>query len=277
MAKGKALMSMAEIEKQMSVFADSDRQRLIQTGGNMIGTRNERFTFKGSAIGREFRCTVVGFVHQNAFYEEAFDPENISVPGCFALSFDGVEMAPPDNVPNRQNPQCDGCPQNVFGSAEIGRGKRCKNQYRLAVIPEDCRDAREGDIAFLTLPPTSIKPWNDYVQSVSALHGLPVWGVSTEFYFEEGPAEAISGILTGRIHKIGKNKGIHKDPVLLGSIIATQDMHRAQLLEGPDVSQYEPPKKGRKSKAKTKAKRKVAPKSKAKRKAKSRTNRSKFK
>ena len=262
--KSKALMSMADIEKEMSVYAEGDRQRLIQTGGNQIGTRSERFTFKGTMIGKTLRCTVVGFVHQNAFYEEAFDPDNISIPGCWAISADGVEMAPPDNAPNRQFAQCDGCPQNVFGSADTGRGKRCKNQYKLAILADDVTDAREKDVAFLTLPPTSIKPWNDYVQSISAMYQRPPWGVMTEFFFEDVEIADISGVLTPRIDDV------HKDAVLLSSIIAMQSNHKAQLLEGPDVSQYEPPKT--KPRGKAKAKRKVAPKTRAK----SETDRSKF-
>ena len=262
---------MAEIEKQMSVFADGDRSRLIQTGGNQIGTRNERFSFKGTMIGKTLRCTVVGFVHMNAYYETAFDPDNISIPGCFAISSDGVEMQPPENVPNRQFAQCDGCPQNVFGSAEIGRGKSCKNQYKLAVLAEDVKDARDADVAFLTLPPTSIKPWNEYVQSVSAVHSRPPWGVMTEFYFADQDIADISGVLTPKIDDV------HKNAAFLSSIIAMQETHKEALLEGPDVSQYEPPKTTRKKKAP--AKRKVAPKkkAKAKTKAKRKTNRSKFK
>lgn len=275
MAKSKALMSMADIEKQMSVYAEGDRQRLIQTGGNMIGTRSERFSYKGTMIGSTMKATVVGFVHQNSYYETAFDADNISIPGCFALSADGVEMAPPDNAPNRQNQQCDGCPHNVFGSAEIGKGKRCKNQYRLALLADDVKDAREADLAFLTLPPTSIKPWNDYVNTVSAMYGKPTWGVMTEFFFDDVSVEDISGVLTARVDDV------HKSTVLLGSIVAMMDNHREQLLVPPDVSQYVPLEAPPKRRAATK--RKTAPKKKtAKRKtppakkAKSKTDRSKF-
>jgi hypothetical protein len=184
-------------------------------------------------------------------------------------------MAPPDNTPNQQNPQCDGCPHNVFGSAEVGKGKRCKNQYRLALLADDVKDAREADLAFLTLPPTSIKPWNDYVNTVSAMYGKPSWGVMTEFFFEDVSVEDISGVLTARVDDV------HKSPVLLGSIIAMQDNHREQLLVPPDASQYVPFAPPPKRRAATK--RKAAPKKKtAKRKtppakkAKSKTDRSKF-
>lgn len=252
MAKSKALMSMADIDKQMRVRADGDRSRLIQTGGNQISTRNERFSYKGTMIGKTMKCTVVGFIHQNAYYDGPFDADNISIPACFALSFDGKEMAPPDNAPDRQFQQCDGCPHNAFGSAEVGRGKACKNQYRLGVLPEDTKDAREKELVFLTLPPTSIKPWNKHVNEISALYAKPCWGVMTEFHFAEPEVSDISGVLTPKI------VDLHTNQLLLGSIIAMEDAHTEALLEGPDVSSYEPPKK-RRAAPKKKAVRKTAP------------------
>lgn len=272
MTKRKALMSMADIEKRMQVRADGDRSRLIQTGGNQISTRNERFAFKGTMIGKTMKCTVVGFIHQNAYYDGPFDADNISIPACFALSLDGKSMAPPDNAPDAQFAQCDGCPQNVFGSADVGRGKKCKNQYRLAILAEDVKDAREAELVYLTLPPTSIKPWNQFVNEVSALHHRPPWGVMTEFFFEDADVSDISGVLTPRIDDV------HKDALFLSSIDAMQDTYAEALLEGPDVSQYAPPKK-RKA-AKKKAVRKTAPAKKkapkAKAKKKKSTSRSKF-
>lgn len=259
---GKSVRSMADIEKEMETYAEGGSAKLVQTGGNVIGTRNERFTFKGNLIGEEMFVTVLDFVQANSFYEDDFDENNISVPGCFATSADGEDMAPPANVPNRQNPQCDGCPQNAFGSAEgSARGKACKNQYKLAVVDRECNDARGAEIFTLTLPPTSIKKWNEYVQGLRAVHKRPVWGVLTRFYFDNDDPNSTFKML------LPEMESIHKSPHFLGTIPESLAAINEQLLEGPDVSNYEKPAASAKRKPRARtapAKGKPAPKAKAK-------------
>lgn len=260
----KSVMSLADIKKRMAVSAEGQRQRLATTGGNVIGTRNERFSFKGQMIGDTFKCTVVDFAQQNAYYgDEPFDPDNITPPACVAISHDGNDMVPDPKSPDVQNSTCDGCPNNAFGSAEIGRGKACKNQYRLLVIPHGVNDAREAETAFLTLPPTSIKKWNEYVIKVTAQTDLPVWGVETEFYFDNDDVNATFKMLLPRAAKQ------HKDAKFLSSIIDMEAANREILLAVPDFSNYEQdePKPKRK---RAPAKKKAAPKTKAKAKAKPR-------
>lgn len=56
---------------------------------------------------------------------------------------------------------CKDCAMNQFGSGEGGKGKACKNMKRLYILT--------GDSLFpyaLTLPPTSIRAWTDYVSSI---------------------------------------------------------------------------------------------------------------
>lgn len=53
---------------------------------------------------------------------------------------------------------CKNCPYNQFGSAADGIGKACKNMHRIYIL-------RSGEMLplLLTLPPTSLKPFGDYV------------------------------------------------------------------------------------------------------------------
>lgn len=61
---------------------------------------------------------------------------------------------------NRQTGEtksCSTCPYNQFGSKADGRGKACKNMYRLYIM-------RRGDVLpiVLTVPPTGIKAFDNY-------------------------------------------------------------------------------------------------------------------
>jgi len=274
MPKKNLPISMKDIKARMKVSAEGGRARLVTTGGNVIGTRNERFTFKGQLIGDRFTCTVVDFAQQNAYYSADFDSANIQAPDCIALSHDGDGMQPSKESPNRQSHYCDGCSKNAFGSAEIGRGKACKNQYRLVVIPDDTKDARDVETAYLTLPPTSIKPWNEYVQALAVKLDLPVWGVKTTFYFDNSDVEATFKLLLPDTDAVEQ----HTDALLLGSIMDMDSVFSEAVMQYPDFSSYEAnnpePKKRatakRKAapKAKSKAKAKAAPKAKSKAKAK---------
>lgn len=65
---------------------------------------------------------------------------------------------------------CDGCPHDVWGSAsdntEERRGKACKEMRRIYLVEKD------GFLPILvTLPPTSIKPWDDF-NSARATMGI---------------------------------------------------------------------------------------------------------
>lgn len=68
---------------------------------------------------------------------------------------------------------CATCPYNQFGSA--GAGKACKNSHRVFLL-------REGNPVplILTLPPTSIRYFRDYVGKRIILKGLRCWQVVTK-------------------------------------------------------------------------------------------------
>ena len=66
---------------------------------------------------------------------------------------------------------CAGCRLNKFGSASNGKGKACKNMRTLYLL-------RSGDVMplMLSLPPTSIKPFQNFVNSVFTLRRRATYG-----------------------------------------------------------------------------------------------------
>ena len=66
---------------------------------------------------------------------------------------------------------CAGCKLNQFGSAGNGKGKACKNMRTLYLL-------RSGDVMplMLTLPPTSIKPFRQFVNLAFTLRKRATYG-----------------------------------------------------------------------------------------------------
>jgi hypothetical protein len=87
----------------------------------------------------------------NAYWSEKYAGQN-NPPDCSAL--DGKVGLTKDG---QQRP-CNSCPMNAWGSDSEGRGKACKNMHRVYIL-------RDGDFfpLLLTLPPTSIKNFADYI------------------------------------------------------------------------------------------------------------------
>ena len=253
---GKEVVSMREVEEQMAAFATGAKARINQPGGNNIGIRNSRWTYKQEVIDGNLRVIAVDFVHVNAWYDQDFDPDEPAPPACFAISDDGDEMAPHPSAPAPQHERCDGCPMNAWGSADRGRGKACKNQYKIAVIEADA-DPDDAELAILTLPPTSQRNWEKHVTGLERKLNRPPFGVVTLFSFDD---DYDYPVITCEVDAV-----IDK-PAHLQGIMGRVDAARAELIEPPDVSGYEPPAPKRKSraKAKTPPKKKAAPRSKAK-------------
>ena len=282
---GKSVVSMADLEKKMAVHASSQKARINQPAGQNISTRNSRFAYKQEVIGKTLRAVVVDFIHCNAWYDSAFDPDNPTPPACFAFSPDGEEMEPFAQSPLKQADFCNGCELNAWGSAEVGRGKACKNQYRLALIaPEEMTPdvITEAEIAVLTLAPTSLKNWDHMVRGLEDQLNRPCYGVVMEFGFDEED----DNIITCTVDSVIKNAPA------LAAVMDRVDAARDLLMEPFDVSGYKPPsqrtkkktakKGGRKKVAKKKAtkkkatKKKTAKKKTAKKKATRKKSKSKF-
>lgn len=89
----------------------------------------------------------------NVYWEGAYTIGQTDPPDC--SSMDGKQGF---NVKEGEVRDCKTCPYNQFGSAETGKGKACKNKRRIYLL-------QSGELLpiQLTLPPTSLKPFSDYI------------------------------------------------------------------------------------------------------------------
>lgn len=105
----------------------------------------------------------------NAYFDE--DTTGNTPPVC--SSMDGVVGF---DTENGEPVACKNCPRNVYGTAKNGRGKACKNMHRLYIMTEDVPIP-----LVLSLPPTSLKAFQNYRMSVLAAKKLKPNEVVTEF------------------------------------------------------------------------------------------------
>ena len=171
--------------------------------------------------GNQIAAVIIDSYLENAYFAGKFDPNNIVPPQCYAFTRgDPDEMVPHLDtmskgmdyfMPQNMDPAsgeifgCKGCPKAEWGSSETGRGKACKNQYRLALLPagiyqqapnrrdwelsvfDDEGHYRNSDIVHLKLPVTSGTLFERYRKSLRTQHARPPYGAITRIYLTPDP------------------------------------------------------------------------------------------
>lgn len=172
---------MNSYDEELAKFAQAGAAIEAPTS-NFISTRGGRLSYQGNEIpGNKMNVIIVASMMENHYYTDRFDPDNLTSPKCFAFSEDGTDMAPHELSAEKQSETCATCPHNVFGSADVGRGKACKNIRKLGIITEDgLDDVSAAELAVLKIPVTSVKEWGAYVNSLNANFSLPPFAVVTE-------------------------------------------------------------------------------------------------
>lgn len=240
-------------------YADEEASAssFITTRGGILSLGDDEFP------GNQMLVVVVDAVHENTYYEDAFDPDVMMPPTCYAYGRKASEMEPHKSMFDHdffeeQNADCESCPMNEWGSADRGEGKACSNRRRLAVIPagyftkgkkrgeydmyevEDPEHYETADIAFLKLPVTSTKNWSKYVKMLRSKFNRPPYGVLTHVYIEPDPKTQ---------YKLHFDCVGEVEDDLLGAVIARHE-EATELIEEP----YAPPSDEESEKPKAKAK-----------------------
>src|ERR1017187_7596078 len=136
--KKQAGTAMAKWDETLSRLAQESTQVVagLAGGGNFVKTRGG-LSYKDAPIpDNKMRVIVLDHVLCNTYYEGKFDPDDPTIPVCYAFGTNAHLMAPHEDSEKAQSKQCEGCPQNEWGTADVGRGKACKNGVRLALMVE---------------------------------------------------------------------------------------------------------------------------------------------
>jgi len=177
-----AATELATIQEEMAAMAETMAAGL-KVSSDKISTQNKAFKMPdGTILGPSMKAVVLGFAKSHSFYEnEQFDPNKIQEPICFSDSVGEEEEIPASSVDKPFAPTCAECEHNQFGTAQggAGKGKRCKEEYRIAVVPEGYSEA-----VILNIPPTGIKAFSNTMKSLITSFGMPVKAMCT---FEFNP------------------------------------------------------------------------------------------
>lgn len=129
----------------------------------------------------------------NAYWKAAFSGGN-EQPDCSSL--DGKTGMETETGEVRK---CDGCPFNVFGSANDGtNSKACKNGHRIYLL-------RNGEPlpVLLSLPPTSLKAFRDYLAKRVVLKGKRCYAVITRITLSKAKSSGGITYSTCNFSKVG--------------------------------------------------------------------------
>lgn len=115
----------------------------------------------------EYSRTIDGIIvcnhASNAYWAAGSEYDDSSMPLC--TSYDGkTGNGTPGGV-------CEVCPMNMYGTdMGGGKGKACKNMRTLYILR-----SKEAMPIQLSLPPTSLRPFNDFMNAVFVTRKRPTW------------------------------------------------------------------------------------------------------
>lgn len=174
-----------ELAKQAAAIST----KIAAPSGDRIRMEPRGFTLPNGQTGAEVEVVIVDFVSSNLFYEGNYDRNNPAPPACFAVGPEPTLLMPTDLSPDKQSETCAACPMNQFGSN--GKGKACKNTRLVAVTPvgEDI-DPDERPLWILSIPPTSIRAFDQYVSRLAMKQQTAPIGVVSRLFLDPGSAYA---------------------------------------------------------------------------------------
>lgn len=182
------LARQAEIASSMEASA---------AGGQFFSVKGGTLSWQNSPlVGNQMAVIILDSILENVFYEGHYNPEVPQSPTCFAFGRDDKTMKPHQIVVdagNDQHPFCAGCALNEFGTADLGKGKACRNTRRIGMIVagtllesgkfefnDSVEHYENTAVGFMKLPVTSVKGYASFVTQVAGALRRPPLGIVTK-------------------------------------------------------------------------------------------------
>ena len=185
---------------EMAKYAQEAAGSEQTPSGSFVSLRGGVLSFQGSpAKDNKAQVVILDNIYENTLYTGKFDPESPQPPSCYAFARDEKDLKPHEKASAPQHDQCSGCEHNVFGSAETGKGKACKNTRRLALLSANglsAQTVRDYDVLHLKIPVTSVKGWSYYVKGIATTLKRPPFGVVTELAVVPDPKSQFRLVFT---------------------------------------------------------------------------------
>lgn len=168
---------LVDIEAQIAKELAELDKTVAPPSGHRVSLKGKTFTFPdGKTSPGPITAVVLDWRNINAYYKGAYNPAKVESPVCFAVSKNIEDLKPSPNCSDPQAATCANgeCPWNEWGSAAGGgRGKACKNQIRIAIVPPDATEKTPPWT--IDLAPSSTTAFNNYVNNCKSQEAkLPV-------------------------------------------------------------------------------------------------------
>jgi len=155
-----------------------------EKGSSVISLKGKKFSAGEIKLGTELTVVILADCYDNAYYDSPYQDGVVNSPACWALGIDDNTLAPdPEAVPAAQSDDCESCEHNKFGSK--GNGKACRNGRRLLVAPYVDGEVSLGEVAMITIAPTSLKNYSKYKRTLAHIQNKPLWAVGTHLTFND--------------------------------------------------------------------------------------------
>jgi hypothetical protein len=176
----------ANWEAQMKEDAAKGRAQVASIGvSRRLKTQGGVLQYMDAPVpGNKLGAVVLAQAFENALYAGDYDSANPQSPVCFAFGDDDKSLVPHEAAPKKQATTCAECKHNVFGTADKGRGKACKNQVVLMLMHRDALKRpdtiADAELVQASVSPTALKGWGAHVRKIDSLGNLPIYGYETE-------------------------------------------------------------------------------------------------
>lgn len=253
MSDGKSVVN---YDAAYAALAVQQQQDNPVSGGLSISMQGGILSYQEAELaGNQMAMVVLDSIYENTYFPGAYDPDNRVPPTCYAFARGKAEanvMGPHESMADHldyfdpQSDTCGTCQWSVFGSADVGRGKACKEKRRLMMIPagwyqpvkpkskdldlhlfDDPKEFESADLIRMTIPVLSVANWSKYVQAVTATHNLPTCAVVTRIWLEPD-AKAPFKVHFEMVEKL--------PPEMAQVILAKQEQAMQQI-----ITAYQPP------------------------------------
>jgi hypothetical protein len=170
------------VEDMIKKQLQDQKGQLGALPSNKIGLKNKEFTLPdGQKSSGPLDCIILDFAWFMVHYPGIYNSNNPQQPNCFAVGREnpeGGELKAHESVEGPQGPNCKECPKNQWGSAPTGKGKACKNQRRLILVPPNFDESTEPMSMYVS--PGGLKNFDKYVSRLNNEQGvLPVQVVTS--------------------------------------------------------------------------------------------------
>lgn len=180
-------------QQQLAAYAKEGKMGVERTSDlDKISIKGSKFRVDGKLYGenngRAFSGIVINTCVERAYYDGEFDDNVMTVPACFALSYDGNDMQPHKDSVKKQAANCAEC---ELGKWDGDTPPECKERRRLATVIED--EHGETVVKVLNVSSTSLSNWKKYVKLLTSQNLAPIQS-GTYIHFDEESTKAFQPI-----------------------------------------------------------------------------------